>query len=280
MSQWPAFIEHGFEMMYGESIPDEAVEAFASRWGGLAAENFQRALLEGQGEDRLLALGVIGWSDLPQAPSLLFPFLQSPEAKERWVSALCLGRMKEEAARPLLVTMLTEYLPSEQAPFLEADQAWFDEERIRVAFTLGLWDDLSLVPVLRQAYQLNVKAEQYLPDLPGIFLLKQRWYLFQETLMHILGQWGAFGVLAGMALPPYHLRLAIVNLALGYCQVGKRYEEFGATYQWQDDAAFNQQLKVVLTQRFGITEEELDHSLEDARKGSPFQWRRLDQEQS
>lgn len=278
MSQWPAFIEQGFEMMYGEFIPDEAVEAFASRWGGLAPENWQRALLEGQGEDRLLALGVIGWSDFPQASSLLLPFLHSQQAKERWFSALGLGRMKQEAARPLLVSMLTDSLPSEQVPFLQAEQAWFDEERIRVALTLGLWDDPSFVPVFRQAYHLHVQAEQYLPDLPGIFLLKQRWYLYQETLMRILGHWGALGVLAGMVLPPYHLRLAIINLALGYCQVAKRSEESGATYRWQDDAAFTQQLKGVLTQRFGIAEEEQDHYLEDARKGYLIQWRQLDQD--
>jgi hypothetical protein len=32
-SKWPDYIECGFEMIYGEYIPDEEVEAFASRWG-------------------------------------------------------------------------------------------------------------------------------------------------------------------------------------------------------------------------------------------------------
>ena len=184
-SQWPDFIEHGFEMIYGEYIPAEQVEAFAKRWGGLNLENFVRALAEGQREDRLLAICVIGWSDSPQASSLLRPFLQSTDAKERWLSALCLGRMKESSALPFLISMLTEYLPSEQLPTLREDQGWFDEERIRVAFTLGLWEDPSLVPALRHAYASNVKAEQYIPNLPDKPILKQFWYMYQHESSRI-----------------------------------------------------------------------------------------------
>ncbi len=277
-SQWPDFIEHGFEMIYGEYIPDEEVEAFAKRWGGLNLENFVRAIKEGQREDRLLAICVIGWSDYPQASSLLRPFLQSTDAKERWLSALCLGRVKEAIAFPILISMLTEYLPSEQSPTLREDQGWFDEERIRVAFTLGLWEDPSLVPALRHAYASNVNAEQYIPNLPAKPILKQSWYLYQETLMRLLGRWGAFGVLAGMILPPFHLKLAIVNIALGFCQVERRYEEFGAVYKWQDDATLNEELKLVMRQRFGLSEEEQNDYLEAAKKGYIFQWRQLDQD--
>jgi hypothetical protein len=213
-SKWPDYIERGFEMIYGEYIPDSEVEAFASRWGGLEPENFVRALSEGQGEERLLAICVIGWSDLPQASTLLLPFLKSSNAKERWLSALCLGRMKEEAAFPVLVSMLTEFLPSEASPLLVEEQAWFDEERSQAAYTLSHWEDPALIPLFRHAYETSVQAERSLPDDPHILVLTQVWYNYQDVLVRLLGRWGAFGALTGMKLPPYHLRLAIVNMAI------------------------------------------------------------------
>ncbi len=276
--KWPAYIEQGFGMIYDGYIPDEEVKAFSSRWGGLDLNVFKRVLSEGQGEDRLLAICVIGWSGFPQKRQLLFPFLQSSHAKERWLSALCLGWMKEEAAFPVLMSMLTEFLPSEASPILVEEQAWFDEERIHAAYTLSHWENPALVPLLRYAYETNVQAERYLPDDPNILVLTQAWYIYQDVLVRILGRWEAFGVLTGMMLPPYHLQTAVVNLALGYCHLEDLFERWGSAYDWWNDEDFKKGLKTVLQRRFGLSDEEQTTYLDAYSKGALARWKRLDQD--
>lgn len=275
---WPAYIEHGFGMMYDGYIPDEEVEAFSSRWGGLDLNSFERVLAEGQGEDKLLAICVIGWSGLPQATQLLLPFVQSFCAKERWLSALCLGRMKEETAFPVLISILTEFLPSPASPLLVEEQAWFDEERIEAAYTLSRWENPSLIPLFRRAYETSVQAERYLPDDPHIPVLTQTWYIYQDVLIRILGRWGAFGVLTGIKLPPYHLQTAVVNFALGYCHLEDLFERWGSAYDWWNDEAFKKILKLVLQQRFGLSEGEQDTYLDAYSKGALARWKYLDQD--
>ncbi|HLG75012.1 MAG TPA: hypothetical protein VKX46_01285, partial [Ktedonobacteraceae bacterium] len=43
------------------------IEAFASRWGGLHTAVFERALAEGQGEDKVQAIFAIGYLETPWA---------------------------------------------------------------------------------------------------------------------------------------------------------------------------------------------------------------------
>jgi hypothetical protein len=236
-----------------------------------------RALSEGQGEERLLAICVIGCSDLPQASTLLLPFLQSSNAKERWLAALCLGRMKEEAAFPVLVSMLTEFLPSEASPLLVEEQAWFDEERSQAAYTLSHWEGPALIPLFRHAYETSVQAERYLPDDPHILVLTQVWYIYQDVLVRLLGRWGAFGALTGMMLPPYHLRLAIVNMAIGYCHAETRHGSGGLGYEWESEGVLRRELMSVLEQRFGLSKKEQKSYLDDYRS-LITRWKRLDQD--
>ncbi len=161
--KWPDFLKRGIEMLYGEYRPLQEMKAFIARWGEVDQETLVRVLAEGEGEDRLLAICCIGESDLPQARTLLLPFLQSVHPQERWLSALYLGRKKEKLALPVLITMLTEYLPSEESPTPE-DMMRFDELRGSVVSTLLLWKDASLVPAFRQALATSVKA-YYLTEL-------------------------------------------------------------------------------------------------------------------
>ncbi len=160
---WPDFLKRGREMLYGEYQPDQEMKEFRARWGGVDRETFMRVLAEGKDEDRLLAICCIGESNLPQARTLLLPFLQSVDPKERWLSALYLGGRKEQRALPVLITMLTEYVPSEAVP-TPTDMAWFDHYRGNVVSTLRLWEDASLVVAFRRALATSVNAEQYLPD--------------------------------------------------------------------------------------------------------------------
>ena len=276
-TEWPDFIQRGIEMLYGEYQPDQEVKEFIARWGGLDGETLVRALSEGQGEDRLLAICIIGESDLSQARILLLPFLHSPEAKERWFSALYLGRRKEKLALPVLITMLTEFLPSEERPKPVTGLAWFDELRRRAVSTLLLWKDASVVVAFRQAFATSVEAERYLPDHPvlrRITLLN--WYSYQDGLSYALGRKGAFGALTGIPLSPRRQRIAILKMAIGYKQVEAHLIASELEYGWEQEGELRTSVKAVLAQRFGLSEEEQEYYLDtykrdlDAReKGSP-----------
>ncbi len=81
--KWPGFLKRGLAMLYGEYRPLQEMKAFLACWGGIDRETLVRVLAEGEGEDRLLAICCIGESDLPQARTLLLPFLQSVHPQER-----------------------------------------------------------------------------------------------------------------------------------------------------------------------------------------------------
>jgi hypothetical protein len=260
-TKWPNFLKRGLAMLYGEYQPDQEMKAFIARWGGVDRETLVRVLAEGQGEDRLLAICVIGESNLPQARTLLLPFLQSVHPMERWLSTLYLGRKKEKLALPVLITMLTEYLPSEELPTPE-DMLRFDELRVSVVSTLLLWKDASLAPAFRRALATSVMAEQYLPDHPvqrRIILLN--WYIYQDGLSYALGRKGAFGALLGIPLSPRRQRIAMLNMVMGYkkvkaCPIGSALE-----YLWEQEGEQRTSMKAVLEQRFGLSEEEQEDAL-------------------
>ncbi len=258
---WPAYLNRGLEMLYGEYRPLQEMKAFLARWGGVDRETFVRVLANGQGEERLLAICVLGESNLPQARTLLLPFLQSVHPQERWLSAFYLGRKKEQLALPMLITMLTEYLPSEELPIPD-NMMWFDEWRISVVSTLLLWKDASLVPAFRRALLRSVKAEQFLPDHPvqrRIILLN--WYIYQDSLSYALGRKGAFGALLGIPLSPRRQRIAMLKMVMGYkkvkaCPIGSALE-----YLWEQEGEQRTSMKAVLEQRFGLSEEEQEDTL-------------------
>lgn len=68
----------------------------------------QRAVTEGQEEDRVFALFLVGALATPEARELLSSFLASAHRKERWASAISLGRLKDERVFALLQTFLLE----------------------------------------------------------------------------------------------------------------------------------------------------------------------------
>ena len=63
---WPDFVKRGLEMLYGEYQSDQEMKEFIARWGGFDREALVRALAEGHGEDRLLAICLIAESGLPR----------------------------------------------------------------------------------------------------------------------------------------------------------------------------------------------------------------------
>lgn len=274
MSSWPDYVAHGFEMIYGEYIPPEDVEAFSERWGGLHLDNFVEALKRGEEQDRLLALAVLGYSGDARMTTVLRPWLGSSDDKERWLSTIGLGRLKDEASYPALVALLTEFLPSEQQPWLFKEQGLFDDWRWTVVEVLSLWDIPSPVPALRKAYQGSVEAEQYVPPSARHIIL-ELWFRYQEMLCRDLGKSGALGVFTDLHLPPVHRKIGIVNIALGFCHIEEKYEQYRLLYEWDNDEEMLKALHMVLETRFGLTEAERIDYLDVAKETLGQQWRRL-----
>lgn len=258
----PDFLKSACKMLYGEYQPEQELKQFVAHWGRLDQETFLRVLAEGQGEDRMLAICFIGESDLPQVPILLLPLLQSVQTKERWLSALYLGQRKEKLALPILVAMLTEFLPSEESPTPAIDLAWFDEYRGRAVSTLLLWKDASLIPAFRHALVMCVEAERYLPDHPvQKHIVLQRWYAYQDGLSYALGSLGAFGALMGISISQLRQRIAILKMVSGYKQLKAHLVGNELIVGWEQEGELRTSVKAVLEQRFGLTEKEQENYL-------------------
>ncbi len=265
LPEWPAFIKAALEMLFGEYQPDREVRAFISHWGALDQEEvLARVLSSGEDEEKHLAICIVGESDFPQARTLLLPFLQSNDAKARWLSALYLGQRKEAVARPTLMTMLTEFLPTEEAPTLVADQSWFDQIRGGAIFALLLWEEVFLALAFRRALLVSVNGEQFLPTHPvrrRILLLD--WYGYQDALCYALGRRGVFGALIGIPLSPRRQRIAMVNMVRGYKQVDARLLGSELAFGWEQESELRTSVKAVLAQYFGLSEEEQNAYLDN-----------------
>ena len=68
----------------------------------------QRATREGDEHNRAFALILLGALATPKALDIVRSFLASPSLKERWASAIVLGRHKEERVFSLLQTLLLD----------------------------------------------------------------------------------------------------------------------------------------------------------------------------
>ena len=258
MSEWPKYITEAFLHFYEFGTEEEPIEEFASRWGGLDLEIFTHVLEVGQGQDKLIALFALGSSGQPQARTMLLPFLHSQVRMERWVSALCLGEMKEEQALPVLQDLLLEGLFDQHiaAPDTAEDVVWYEKYRGLVAYLLGSWDNPRLVPQLRQALQASWKREQEVRA--PVPLDPWAWYLsyshaFQDALAFALGRLGAFGALMQLELPPSRLRIALFNLVLGHLTASKGYRYRDLPWQMITDKVLREDVIQVLEQQFGVS---------------------------
>jgi hypothetical protein len=262
MDEYPRYVTEAFGSIYVGGEYREPLEIFASRWGGLDLDVFRRALREGEEDDRVLALLAIGSTMTPEAQSQLLPFLESRVPMERWASALWLGRMHDERALPVLQTMLVEGL----GPLW---LAWYLDfvHRSDIAYLLGEWGPASVVPWLRQAFQVALEVEQIWPT-------NQLLYHYQDALTYALGQRGAFGALVGLALPPERLGLPMVYLALGHLQARRRYRDFliGIIL----NKGLQEEVATVLEQQFGLSEQERDDCIRQFTDNDYRRWVRED----
>jgi hypothetical protein len=227
----------------------EAIEAFASRWGGLDSKILHRAVEKGQLDDQIIALLALAFSGLPEVRELLLTFLASPLAPIRWVSASSLGMMKDERAIPALFEMLLENAAMQgDEESLPGFSNWlfFTCEQIAVLF--GEWGPSSVIPVLRQVFVRLWEQEKQ-----GIYY--EHIDRYQDALMFALGQRGAFGVVSGLDVSPHRLRLAMISLARGYLRAGEQVDGFAQ--RGISGADLEREVATVLEDRFGLTREEV-----------------------
>lgn len=260
VSMWHASFCKSYEMVHNREPEKEEVKAFVTRWGELSLKTFAYVLAHGEDDDREVAFCTLGWSDDPEASAVLVPYLSHSRPQDRWLSALFLGQRKDERARPVLETILTEFLPSSVSPLSIPNKLWFDAKRMWVVRTLSQWNDPRLVSVFRHAFMVSVNAEPY--QTSGVF--REYGYHFQDQLMYQLGIWEAFGVLVGLDLSPTSLQIAVVQLAVGACN----FDEYYQRGWWHQEAPLRDRVAAMLGRQFGLTEEEQHLYMETHKKDS------------
>jgi HEAT repeat protein len=67
-----------------------------------------RSVTEEDEFERVFTLFLLGGLATPEARNVLLSFLDSSQRKERWASAISLGRLKEERVFPVLQALLLE----------------------------------------------------------------------------------------------------------------------------------------------------------------------------
>jgi len=149
----------------------------------------QRALTEGDEESRVFALFLFGGLATLKARDLLISFLDSPHRKERWASAIALGRLKEERVFPLLQTFLLEgFLLDEFSADIAKIQATEDALRLYKQTPREAWR-LYEQALTEEEYaaitQTYRRVIDYLKD------TDYEWYLRQRSeCALVLGAWG------------------------------------------------------------------------------------------
>ncbi len=260
MDEWSDYITKAFQGFYPSYNPgeaEEAVETFASRWGGLDLETFRRVLETGQGRDKAIAIFALGYSGKPEVRFLLLPLLHSLHRLDRWASAFCLGQMQDESAFLVLQEMLIEGLFDQEITddvSMDEHNTWYESRRTLVASLLGGWNNPTIVPALRQALQATWQREQQVtsPRYPWT-AYRQSWHYYQDSLALTLGRLGAFGALTTLNLPLPRLRIAMIYLVLGHLRTvpGKHYRN--TIDEIMVSKALKEDVILILEQRFGYS---------------------------
>ena len=257
----PSFViaaleQAGYESPYYEKVSSE----FREHWGNLEIQAFIQALKEGQGVDKLLAIFVVGGSGIAHACDMLLPVLQSSIPLERWASALCLGKLKEERAISTLITMLDEFLPPNVPLNADGYMEWrYDDWRCRAARLVGEWERPDFSPVLLRALSTLWQHEQALMTgqrLERGHLQKQWWYLCQKELVYALGQLHHWNLVRDLVVPRSRLNVWMIYLALGYL---KARDSDPAIFQTvlRSKVVTKDQILAVIGEQMHLSQEEL-----------------------
>lgn len=175
-------------------------------------------------EDATFALAALGVMRMPDAPSALLPYLSSPYAIERWLSAIGLVALHDERVIPTLRRMLLKFIGPNQPLSPEYGPIYlFRLWRAHLLRGLSAWGDSRLVPFMRAALFATVRAEESeVPEPHGPehefvrfgerYTGEEAWKQFryewqdwieeEHRLVYALGQVGAFGALVGVPTRP------------------------------------------------------------------------------
>lgn len=262
----PLSVAQAFADVYFEGVDNEKYEAFASHWGGLDLDAFQRAFARAQGEEKLLAIFVLGRSTLPGIADRLLTIVAAPAPRmERWAGALSLGRMKEVRAFPLIASLLpdglslAEYTAAAQQPAdeLAYELWWCGLKRSELITLLEVWKSPIFVQILRQLVQSAWTIEKTLYPAPianGV--------VDYDTLAYVMGMHGVFGGFTGIDLPMAYWKTALVYIALGslHAQASERNNLID---ELDRNVATQREVAAILAQRFGLTTEEQEDCIQN-----------------
>jgi len=247
-------------------LPDEEMEerirSFEQWWGGLDIDAMKRALQEGNEEDRLVALFMLGYLAYDETKELLAPFLASPVRKERWASAIIFGSYQDERAFALVGELLIEHLEPFSPPIDEnkiRHLVFEVQERARALYgSLKVWERFAHPGLVQRWLNLEASRREYewcmlhLHTILDILAdwnnpravpvlrqaLQKCWYIeayaqgslpdlhqLENTLAYMLGRLGALYALEGLEireLPPSAFKLARMFLVFGWLGVSLR----------------------------------------------------------
>jgi len=221
----PEYVYRAFELVYYGGGFERKIEDFAQRWDGLDAIAFERAVREGEGNEKIIAIFALGSLRPPNVQEMLAPLLQSPVRMERWASAIALGHLHDERALPVLHTILQyEALLPVMEPLTDESMCYLCYREIIVSLLAG-WEDLSSIPILHAALKAAWGRElQLLANPPSYakFNLVPFWQTYQYTLAYALGQLGVYGALTDIPFLDSRRRILMIYLALGYLGVEQK----------------------------------------------------------
>lgn len=182
--------------LYPLDGPGANADTFLHRWDEYNLRNVLQA--EGMSKhDEMLLLYALGYLADPDATALLLSFLPSQERSVRWISALSLGRQKQEVVFELLQEMLLEelldfnfYLTGSDLTGNDLpldDKDWYIERCREIIFVLGDWGKVAVAPLLRKAFVLCLEHES---QCNGRFSrrISLWWRPLQKSLAYALGQ--------------------------------------------------------------------------------------------
>ena len=195
--------------------------SFAQQWGDPTIDALKQALQEGENNLKLFAMTALGLVEDSGVDPLLIPFLHSETYLERWYATIALGRHKNEHAFSLVQDLLTEGLENtdgtnDQASYLEYLRLMW--RRCSLALILGSWGRPQAASALRHAFSICWKIEQHSGGEERRDFL-DIWHRYQNHLAYALGQLGAWGACTSLDLPPRHLHVTIIYMALGSLQI-------------------------------------------------------------